>query len=86
MTLTTAGVNSAKKDQIWHWKGMVVIPKDGKEYYCWEGSTNFSASAWFQGNSARIFRSTQWAQSFIKQFNLHRQWALQNEPQYQVKP
>ena len=84
VTITTAGVNSEKKDQIWHWKGMVVKPADGKEYHCWEGSTNFTQSAWFQGNSARVFRSTLWAQTFIKQFEAHRAWALANEPQYQI--
>jgi hypothetical protein len=84
VTITTAGVNSDKKDQIWHWKGMVVKPTDGKEYYCWEGSTNFTQSAWFQGNSARVFRSNLWAQTFIKQFEAHRAWALANEPQYQI--
>jgi hypothetical protein len=84
LTITTAGVNSEEKDQIWHWKGMVVKPTDGQEYHCWEGSTNFSQSAWFQGNSARVFRSDPWGQAFIKQFEAHRAWALANEPQYQV--
>jgi hypothetical protein len=84
VTITTAGVNSDKKDQIWHWKGLVVKPVEGKEDYCWEGSTNFSQSAWFQGNSARVFRSSVWAQAFIKQFEAHRAWALANEPQYQI--
>jgi hypothetical protein len=84
VTITTAGVNSPKKDQIWHWKGMIVKPKDGQEDYCWEGSTNFSQSAWFQGNSARVFRSSVWAQTFIQQFEAHRAWALANEPQYQI--
>jgi hypothetical protein len=86
VTVTTAGVNSPQKDQIWHWKGMVVTAKDGKETYCWEGSTNFTTSAWFQGNSARVFRSSQWAQKFTEQFEAHKAWALANEPQYQVKP
>jgi hypothetical protein len=31
-----------------------------------EGGTNFSKDAWFQGNSARVFRSTVRAQAFIK--------------------
>ncbi len=84
VTITTAGVNSDQKDQIWHWKGMVVKSTDGKEYQCWEGSTNFSQSAWFQGNSARVFTSTVWAQTFIKQFEIHRAWALANERQYQI--
>ena len=86
VTITTAGVNSAMKDQIWHWKGMVVVPRDNQDYYCWEGSTNFSISAWFQGNSARVFRNTTWARTFIQQFNAHKSWALTNEPQYQVRP
>ncbi len=85
VTITTAGVNSAQPDQIWHWKGMVVTPKDGGETYCWEGSTNFTQSAWFQGNSARFFRSNLWAQTFIKQFQAHRAWALAHEPQFQIK-
>lgn len=84
VTITTAGVNSAQKDQIWHWKGLVVTAKDGHEPHCWEGSTNFSLSAWFQGNSARVFRSSVWAQAFVKQFEAHRAWALQYEPQYQI--
>jgi hypothetical protein len=86
VTITTAGVNSAKQDQIWHWKGMVVTAADGGEAYCWEGSTNFTNSAWFQGNSARMFRSSLWAQTFIKQFGIHKAWALANEPQFQIKP
>jgi len=85
LTITTAGLNSAKKDQIWHWKGMVVKATDAKDDYCWEGSTNFTTSAWFQGNSARVFRSSLWAQTFIKQFEAHKAWALANEPQYQLK-
>ena len=86
VTITTAGVNSAHPDQIWHWKGFVVKPTGGKEFYCWEGSTNFSQSAWFQGNSARVFNSDLWGQTFIKQFEAHRAWALAHEPQYQVHP
>ena len=84
VTITTAGVNSKAPSQIWHWKGMVVAARDGKDNYCWEGSTNFSASGWLQGNSARVFRSSVWAQAFIKQFEAHRAWARANEPQYQI--
>lgn len=84
VTITTAGANSAKKDQIWHWKGMVVKPNSDSQYHCWEGSTNFSESAWFQGNSARVFDSNEWGWAFIQQFNLHKQWALDNEPQFQI--
>src|SRR5260370_1329535 len=84
VTVTTAGINNGKKSQIWHGKGIVVQAVDGGNNHCWEGSTNFSESAWFQGNSARIFRNDIWADTFIKQFELHRQWAQENEPQYQL--
>lgn len=84
LTITTAGIHSGAPDQIWHWKGMVVQPTDGKAKHCWEGSTNFSLSGWLQGNSARIFRSDAWATVFIHQFNEHKAWARKNEPQYQV--
>jgi PLD-like domain len=84
LTITTAGIHSGAPEQIWHWKGMVVQSTDGKEKYCWEGSTNFSLSGWLQGNSARIFRSNAWAQVFVHQFDEHKSWARENEPQYQV--
>ena len=32
----------------------MVKPADGQAFQCWEGSTNFTESAWFQGNSARM--------------------------------
>lgn len=82
LTITTAGINSGAPRQIWHWKGGVF--KQGDNWNCWEGSTNFSASGWLQGNSARIFQSEEWAQAFIAQFEVHRQWARENEPQYQL--
>lgn len=90
VTVTTAGVNSAQKSDIWHWKAMVIdtnAPNEssGDELLCWEGSTNFSAGAWYQGNSARVFRSDKWGQTFRDQFETHKSWALQNEPQYQPK-
>ena len=84
VTITTAGVNSKAPSQIWHWKGFAVKRAGSGQYDCWEGSTNFSQSAWLQGNSARTFSSADWAQKFIQQFELHHQWARANEPQYQV--
>lgn len=98
VTITTAGINSGKPSQIWHWKGMVAKYNDGNTdierfgalggttpaYFCWEGSTNFSESAWFQGNSARIFASDEWATKFIAQQLAHIAWARENEPQYQL--
>ena len=85
VTITTAGINSRVPAQIWHWKGFVVQQTDSGDYNCWEGSTNFSQSAWLQGNSARTFSSAVWAQKFVQQFELHKQWALANEPQYQIQ-
>ncbi|SRR5579883_1283926 len=83
VTITTAGANSGAPSQIWHWKGLVVSEPQGAPN-CWEGSTNFSASAWNQGNSARLFKNQEWAQVFVNQFNVHRAWARENEPQYQL--
>ena len=84
VTITTAGIHSGAPSQIWHWKGMVVRPTDGKDPFCWEGSVNFSTSGWLQGNSARVFRSGPWAKVFVQQFEEHRAWAIAHEPQYQV--
>ena len=90
VTITTAGLNSGKPSQIWHWKGFVASYKFGEAqkaesfYICWEGSTNFSASAWDQGNSARVFVNDDWAGKFITQQQAHIAWARANEPQYQI--
>jgi len=90
VTITTAGLNSKKPSQIWHFKGMVVsmLPALGgmtePVSACWEGSTNFSESAWFQGNSARVFANQQWAEAFVAQQEAHTAWARANEPQYQL--
>ena len=83
VTITTAGINSRAPSAIWHWKGFVV-KRAGGQYDCWEGSTNFSQTAWLQGNSARTFPSATWAEKFIQQFEAHRQWARAHEPQYQI--
>ena len=85
VTITTAGLNSGKPSQIWHFKGMVVDQQDGTPPDCWEGRTNFSESAWFQGNSARVFASQDWADKFTAQQQAHTAWARANEPQYQLK-
>ena len=85
LVITTAGVNSAKPSQIWHFKAMVVANPGGEDY-CWEGSTNFSESAWYQGNSARLFNNNQWASKIIFQQAAHMAWARAHEPQYQLTP
>lgn len=84
ITITTAGIGSGAPSAIYHWKAMILLQKEG-DPVCWEGSTNFSAGAWNQGNSARVFTSSIWAQAFIAKFFVHKAWARQNEPQYQNK-
>lgn len=84
ITITNAGVGSGKPSAIYHWKAMALLP-DGGDAICWEGSTNFSGGAWDQGNSARVFTSKIWATAFINKFLVHKQWARDNEPQYQSK-
>lgn len=83
ITITTAGIGSDRKSNIFHWKAMVVDLGSGP-LLCWEGSTNFSGSAWSQGNSARVFSSDRWGEVFKKSFATHQAWALQSEPQYQI--
>ena len=98
ITITTAGINSGRPSNIWHIKGMVASFADGNTalnrfggtletapaFFNWEGSTNFSASAWTQGNTARIFSSDEWAKAFIAQQQAHIAWARANESQYQL--
>lgn len=80
ITITTAGLNSPQPQVIWHWKALVRI----SDSTCWEGSTNFTSTAWDEGNSCRKFQSKDWASAFISQWNAHEAWARQNEPRYQV--
>jgi hypothetical protein len=49
VTITTAGTNSQRPAHLWHWEGMAVKPADGHVFQCWEGTTNFTESAWFEG-------------------------------------
>jgi hypothetical protein len=84
ITISTAGVGSGKPSSIYHWKAMVLLQKEG-DPVCWEGSTNFSGGGWDQGNTARVFTSSIWAQAFIDKFLTHKSWARTNEPQYQDK-
>jgi hypothetical protein len=75
LTLTTAGSPSKKPSEIFHWKAFVVLHKDGTAT-CWEGSVNFTASGWLEGNSARLFVDKDWAVMFVKYFAEHKAWAL----------
>jgi hypothetical protein len=83
ITLTTAGLNSSRTSQIWHWKAFVKLAEDG-EPWCWEGSVNFSDSGWLQGNSCRVFRSSAWSDKFREQHAAHKAWADANKPDYQA--
>ena len=84
LTLTTAGVGSKKTSQIWHSKAITKIPADGSEPLNWEGSVNMSGSGWFQGNTARIFRSKEWSDTMIAQYTQHRAWAREHMAHKQV--
>ncbi len=79
LTLTTAGVHSKEPSAIFHWKAFVVLHKDGS-VVCWEGSVNFTASGWNEGNSARLFTSKDWAIRFIQYFHEHQAWAVEHSP------
>lgn len=102
VTITTAGTDSKQKSQIYHWKAMVAKFNDGNTdlnrfglmadaenppaYFCWQGSVNFSNSGFNQGNDSSIFADTDWGTAFIANFEAHKAWALENEPQSQLKP
>jgi hypothetical protein len=85
VVLTAAGPNSDKpKSALWHIKGMVKISSDKRKGpMCVDGSTNMSISGFSQGNIMRFFRNKAWADTFIQQHVLVRDWALQNLPHYQ---
>ena len=83
IVITTAGVGSDVKGQIWHFKTLVTLSPGGAQ--CWEGSVNFSSSGFSQGNTALIFTSDKFAQVIVDEFNRHKAWALENHPEYQLK-
>ncbi len=100
LTITTAGINAHRTSNIWHTKGFVAKFADGNmdvhrfgsfeeeitpAYFCWEGSVNFSVTGFDQGNTARVFCNDVWAQTFIHQFEIHRQWAIDTHPQWQLQ-
>lgn len=81
--VTTAGVNSDAKGQIWHYKTIVTLNPEGPQ--CWEGSVNFSSSGFSQGNSAMLFTSQEYADAVVAEFKVHKEWALATHPEYQIK-
>jgi len=84
VTITTAGSGSSCPAGIWHAKTMVVLDPP-REPSIWRGSVNFSKSGFQQGNTAEHFKSAPYARKAITQFQIHRAWALAQEPQYQLK-
>lgn len=81
--LTTAGCGSKSTSQIWHSKAASFIYSD-KEPINFEGSCNFSDTGFLQGNTIRIFSSQEYSDTFIKHFNIHRDWTLSNAQSKQI--
>ena len=79
----TIGTSPAGRTYIAHAKALVCLDSPP---FCWEGSTNFSASAWKQGNTVMTFASQTWADQFIAQFKEFRQFAWTNERALQLMP
>lgn len=84
ITLTTAGANSPVPGTIWHSKAFTVTYNDGTAPYNWMGSVNFSDTGFDQGNTARKWRDQEWSDTFIQQWHVHNDWALQNRPEKQI--
>lgn len=81
----TIGTSPAGSKFICHTKGMVSDPaKQGGSLWCWEGSTNFSLSAWQQVNTAMVFASQKWRDEFVAQFEALRDFAWAHERDLQI--
>jgi hypothetical protein len=81
----TIGTSTAGSQYICHTKGMVSDPAaSGGALWCWEGSTNFSLSAWQQVNTALVFASQQWRDEFVAQFQGLVNFAWTNERSMQM--
>jgi hypothetical protein len=88
VTITTAGIGSSQKSQIWHYKVAVVDDVEGGEPLCMEGSCNLSGAktGWAEGNLVSFFRSAKFAGAVVAEYLKHRDWARENEARYQVQP
>ena len=75
----TLGTSPAGSQYICHTKGIVSDAAPGGALWCWEGSTNFSLSAWKQVNTALVFSSQAWRDQFVAQFEALRNYAWANE-------
>jgi hypothetical protein len=81
----TIGTSPIGSKFICHTKGIVSDPApSGGTLWCWEGSTNFSLSAWQQVNTAIVFGSQQWRDEFVAQFEALRDFAWANERDMQL--
>jgi PLD-like domain len=80
----TVGTSPAGSQYICHTKGIVSDAAPGGALWCWEGSTNFSLSAWKQVNTALVFSSEEWRDQFVAQFEALRNFAWANERNLQI--
>ena len=80
----TVGTSPAGSQYICHTKGIVSDAAPGGALWCWEGSTNFSLSAWKQVNTALVFSSQEWRGQFVAQFEALRNFAWANERNLQI--
>lgn len=84
----TVGTSPAGSQYICHTKGIVSDAAKGGSLWCWEGSVNFSLSAWRQVNTAMTFSSQPWRDQFVAQFEALRNfaWAKERSLQIMSKP
>lgn len=80
----TLGTSPAGSQYICHTKGIVSDAVPGGHLWCWEGSVNFSKSAWRQVNTAMTFSSQLWRDQFVAQFEALRNFAWANEKSLQL--
>jgi phosphatidylserine/phosphatidylglycerophosphate/cardiolipin synthase-like enzyme len=81
----TIGTSPAGSKYICHTKGIVSDPAGNRgALWCWEGSTNFSESAWNQVNTAMVFASQDWRDQFVAQFQALVNFAWANEKDFQL--
>jgi PLD-like domain len=80
----TVGTSPAGSQYICHTKGIVSDAAPGGALWCWEGSTNFSLSAWKQVNTALVFSSQAWRDQFVAQCEGLWDFAWANERSLQL--
>jgi len=80
----TIGTSPAGTEYICHTKGIVSDAAKGGALWCWEGSVNFSLSAWHQVNTAMTFSSQEWRDQFVAQFEALVNFAWAYEPKFQI--